>query len=162
MLLRMAALILSACIPLTCLAQSADRPTLPAAKLDSPPALDGEILNDPVWRSVAAETQFTQNRPDEGTPVSQRTELRPGLYGGRNLRRFCMPRRGPWADHCFRCKTRFQPGRNGQRAVHPRHLPRRTERLRFWHQPGRHGIRCAAQQGPVQAARLVLPAADST
>ena len=76
MLLRMAALILSACIPLTCLAQSADRPTLPAAKLDSPPALDGEILNDPVWRSVAAETQFTQNRPDEGEPVSQRTELR--------------------------------------------------------------------------------------
>ncbi len=76
MLLRMAALILSACIPLTALAQSADRPTLPATKLDSPPTLDGEILNDPVWQSVAAETQFTQNRPDEGTPVSQRTELR--------------------------------------------------------------------------------------
>lgn len=76
MYLKTAALILSACIPLTTLAQSPDRPSLPAVKLDSAPALDGKVLQDPVWQSVTPETQFTQNTPNDGMPASQQTELR--------------------------------------------------------------------------------------
>ena len=75
MYLKTAALILLACLPLTAAAQ-ADRPTLPAVKLDSRPALDGNVLDDPVWQAIPPENGFTQTTPDDGMPASQRTELR--------------------------------------------------------------------------------------
>ena len=76
MYLRLAALILLACIPMSAAAQDTPRPSIPATKLNAPPALDGEILGDPAWQAIPPETSFTQNTPDEGMPASQRTELR--------------------------------------------------------------------------------------
>ena len=74
--LKPAVLFLLACLPLTTTAQTPDRPSLTAVKFDSPPALDGEIRNDPAWQAIVASESFTQNTPDEGMPVSQRTEVR--------------------------------------------------------------------------------------
>jgi hypothetical protein len=40
------------------------------------PALDGDVLGDPVWQALPALTDFRQTRPDEGTPATERTEVR--------------------------------------------------------------------------------------
>ena len=71
-----AAFLVLACLPLEAETPPVLRPELEAARLDTPPVLDGEILEDPAWRGVPVETSFTQNTPDDGAPVSQRTELR--------------------------------------------------------------------------------------
>ena len=59
-------------------APAVQRPELKAARLDSPPVLDGDVLGDRAWRGVPVETSFTQNTPDDGAPASQHTELRVG------------------------------------------------------------------------------------
>ena len=71
-----AAFLVLACLPLEAETPPVLRPELEAARLDTPPVLDGEILEDPAWRGVPVETSFTQNTPDDGAPASQRTELR--------------------------------------------------------------------------------------
>lgn len=76
--LILAALLLLAWLPLSAAAQQAVRPSLSAIKLKTAPALDGEVLEDTVWQAVSPETRFTQTTPDEGRPISQRTELRVG------------------------------------------------------------------------------------
>ena len=40
------------------------------------PALDGEVLGDPAWDDAVPLTGFVQGTPDEGRPVSERTEVR--------------------------------------------------------------------------------------
>lgn len=40
------------------------------------PALDGDILNDPAWSKAIPVTGFVQEQPNEGQPVSERTEVR--------------------------------------------------------------------------------------
>jgi len=40
-----------------------------------PPRIDG-ILDDPVWNSASAITGFTQSRPQDGEPATERTEVR--------------------------------------------------------------------------------------
>ena len=40
------------------------------------PRLDGNVLDDPVWASVAPVSGFEQSAPDEGQPATQRTEVR--------------------------------------------------------------------------------------
>ena len=67
---------LLACLPLAAFAQVPERSAMPAEPVDQGPALDGEVLNDPVWAGVTPSGQFTQNTPNEGEPASQRTELR--------------------------------------------------------------------------------------
>ena len=54
------------------------QPTLQAQLLDEPPALDGLVLEDPLWQSVAPGTNFQQVQPNEGMPASARTEVRVG------------------------------------------------------------------------------------
>ena len=76
MYLKPAALALLASIPLAAFAQAPDRPGMPAAKVDTAPALDGDVLGDPVWQTIDPQTEFIQNTPDDGLPVSQKTELR--------------------------------------------------------------------------------------
>jgi hypothetical protein len=39
------------------------------------PVLDGDVVNDPAWIGAAPATEFTQVRPFEGQPASQRTEV---------------------------------------------------------------------------------------
>ena len=69
--------LLLACLPLAALARfPAEHSSMPAEPVDQGPALDGEVLNDPVWAGVTPSDQFTQNTPDEGEPASQNTELR--------------------------------------------------------------------------------------
>jgi hypothetical protein len=63
------------------LAAAADTaPTAPpvaqAAESESAPTLDGDVLNDPAWSGVPAETGFWQTTPDAGAPASERTEVR--------------------------------------------------------------------------------------
>ena len=47
-----------------------------ASKVAEAPTMDGDVLNDPAWAQAAPITGFTQEQPDEGQPVSERTEVR--------------------------------------------------------------------------------------
>ena len=47
-----------------------------ASRVSEAPTIDGDILNDPAWAQAAPITGFTQEQPDEGQPVSERTEVR--------------------------------------------------------------------------------------
>ncbi len=50
-------------------------PAVTAVHVDQSPTVDGR-LNDRVWASVSAITELYQREPDEGAPVSERTEVR--------------------------------------------------------------------------------------
>ena len=52
------------------------RPTLAAAAATDPPVVDGDVLGDPAWAGVPAATGFRQTSPDEGSPATERTEVR--------------------------------------------------------------------------------------
>ena len=56
------------------------RPTAQAARLNTLPTIDGEVLGDAAWETVAPIGGFTQTRPNEGQPATQRTEVFVG-YG---------------------------------------------------------------------------------
>ena len=47
-----------------------------AVRVEQPPTLDGDILNDPTWTGVEPISGFQQSAPDEGQPASERTEVR--------------------------------------------------------------------------------------
>ncbi|MEE2791242.1 MAG: DUF5916 domain-containing protein [Acidobacteriota bacterium] len=47
-----------------------------AVRVEEPPSLDGNVLQDPAWSNVSAATGFSQTAPDEGQPASERTEVR--------------------------------------------------------------------------------------
>jgi hypothetical protein len=47
-----------------------------AARTAEAPTLDGDVLNDPAWAQASPITGFTQEQPNEGEPVSERTEVR--------------------------------------------------------------------------------------
>lgn len=51
-------------------------PTATALKIDAPPVLDGDILNEALWQRGVAAGGFIQKSPSEGSPASQRTEVR--------------------------------------------------------------------------------------
>lgn len=51
-------------------------PAVRALKVESAPAVDGNVLDDPVWRGVPPITDFWQTAPDAGQPASERTEVR--------------------------------------------------------------------------------------
>src|SRR5688572_29923470 len=51
-------------------------PSARAVKASAPPALDGNVLDDPAWRDVVPITDFWQTAPDAGQPASERTEVR--------------------------------------------------------------------------------------
>ncbi|HKR32240.1 MAG TPA: carbohydrate binding family 9 domain-containing protein [Terriglobales bacterium] len=46
-----------------------------AVRVDSPPKLNGS-LNDPLWLTAKAITDFRQREPDEGEPATERAEVR--------------------------------------------------------------------------------------
>jgi hypothetical protein len=47
-----------------------------ASRVAEAPTLDGDVLNDPAWAQAAPIAGFTQEQPDDGAPVSERTEVR--------------------------------------------------------------------------------------
>lgn len=52
------------------------RPSTPAHKIESAPVIDGNILTDELWQSISAIVEMTQTRPNNGEPVSEKTEVR--------------------------------------------------------------------------------------
>jgi hypothetical protein len=58
-------------------------PMAAAVRIDAPISIDGR-LDEPVWARASPITGFTQVEPDEGVPLSQRTEVRI-LYDDANL-----------------------------------------------------------------------------
>ncbi|MYD98980.1 MAG: carbohydrate binding family 9 domain-containing protein [Gammaproteobacteria bacterium] len=56
-------------------AQSNDRPQGTAVRLEQAPTLDGDVIGDPAWNGLTPFTGFSQLRPDNGAPASQRTEV---------------------------------------------------------------------------------------
>ena len=53
-----------------------DRPTASATAVAEAPAIDGDVLADSVWQQATPIAGFKQYQPDEGEPVSERTEVR--------------------------------------------------------------------------------------
>src|SRR5688572_20941710 len=47
-----------------------------ATRVAEAPTLDGDVLGDPAWAQATPITTFWQEQPDEGQPVSERTEVR--------------------------------------------------------------------------------------
>ncbi len=52
------------------------RPQGSASRAEDAPVLDGNVAGDPAWAGAEVLTGFFQTTPDEGTPASQRTEVR--------------------------------------------------------------------------------------
>ena len=50
------------------------RPVLAAVRTSEPPRIDGR-LDDSIWRTAARITEFFQQRPLEGAPASEKTEV---------------------------------------------------------------------------------------
>jgi hypothetical protein len=50
------------------------RPTVVPARTSSPPRIDGR-LDDAIWRGASRITEFSQQRPLEGVPATERTEV---------------------------------------------------------------------------------------
>lgn len=47
-----------------------------ASRAAEAPTLDGDVLGDPAWAKAVPISGFLQEQPDEGQPVSERTEVR--------------------------------------------------------------------------------------
>ena len=66
--------------------------TAPAVRTDTPPALDGNVIDDPAWSKAPVISGFWQTTPSEGAPASEQTEVRVmsrpehALYRGRRFR----------------------------------------------------------------------------
>ena len=54
------------------------RPTVRAARIESPPELDG-IVDEELWQGIEPATGFVQQNPDEGEPSAELTEVRVGF-----------------------------------------------------------------------------------
>ena len=50
-------------------------PTTTAYELSNTPSIDGDVLGDDAWSGVTPTGGFSQVRPDEGQPSTQRTEV---------------------------------------------------------------------------------------
>ena len=55
---------------------SLPRPTGQAVKVDAPPTVDGDVLGDAAWKTAPVLDGFRQYQPNEGQPVSEKTEVR--------------------------------------------------------------------------------------
>lgn len=53
-------------------------PSTTAYALGQAPVIDGNVADDSAWEGVVPATGFSQVRPDEGQPATQRTEVRVG------------------------------------------------------------------------------------
>ncbi|SFR47121.1 hypothetical protein SAMN04490243_1886 [Robiginitalea myxolifaciens] len=52
------------------------RPEYMATAIEESPVVDGDVLNDPAWKSIPAIEDLVQLRPNLGQPVSERTAIR--------------------------------------------------------------------------------------
>ena len=54
----------------------AHRPSAEAVQVEDKPILDGNVINETFWQSIAPITELIQVQPDNGHPASERTEIR--------------------------------------------------------------------------------------
>ncbi|MDH5608620.1 MAG: carbohydrate binding family 9 domain-containing protein, partial [Cyclobacteriaceae bacterium] len=52
------------------------RPETTATAIEIGPAIDGEVIGDELWQSIAPLTALIQTQPNAGDPVSEKTEIR--------------------------------------------------------------------------------------
>src|SRR5687768_13709903 len=76
---------LAAIISLTAKAQTIDnnpnvtsRPTAHASSLAEVPVIDGDVLNEDLWKNLPPIDQLVQTKPNAGFPASEKTEVRIG------------------------------------------------------------------------------------
>lgn len=62
--------------PLKEAAAEVSRPSKDARLVASSPVIDGVVIGDEAWKDVPPVTEFRQTTPDDGAPVSERTEVR--------------------------------------------------------------------------------------
>ena len=55
---------------------SSDRPSFNISQLASEPVIDGNVLNDELWKTVTPITEMTQIKPKFNVPASEKTEIR--------------------------------------------------------------------------------------
>lgn len=75
-------LVLAVVLATSAAADSSNAPIVPitfAIPLTQAPSVDGDVLGDPAWQDVAVVEGFRQTTPQEGAPVSERTEVRIGF-----------------------------------------------------------------------------------
>jgi hypothetical protein len=54
------------------------RPTAQAYNLENMPVIDGEVLNEQLWKDLPPIAQLIQTKPHAGFPASEKTEIRIG------------------------------------------------------------------------------------
>jgi hypothetical protein len=52
------------------------RPSASATSIDVVPVIDGEILNEELWKQIAPIDELIQTKPNAGFPASEKTEIR--------------------------------------------------------------------------------------
>ena len=72
----LAAALLALAVPAFLVAQSTPSPapgsvSAEATRTDTPPELDGNVLDDKAWAGAKVITGFWQTAPDEGEPASE-------------------------------------------------------------------------------------------
>jgi hypothetical protein len=53
-----------------------ERPSVVITAIETSPSVDGEVINDPLWQSIAPLSVLTQTQPNSGQPASEKTEIR--------------------------------------------------------------------------------------
>lgn len=52
------------------------RPTATAVQINETPVVDGDILNEELWKAIAPIDELIQTKPNAGFPASEKTEIR--------------------------------------------------------------------------------------
>ena len=55
---------------------SSERPSFNISQLSSDPIIDGDVLNDEIWKAVTPITELIQIKPQFNVPASEKTEIR--------------------------------------------------------------------------------------
>ena len=55
-----------------------ERPSIQANQLTKDPVIDGEVLQDELWKSLTPADQMWQTKPNSGFPSTEKTEIRIG------------------------------------------------------------------------------------
>ena len=56
-----------------------ERPSAKAATLNAELKIDGDVLNDEIWKAITPIDEMWQNKPNSGFPATEKTEIRIGL-----------------------------------------------------------------------------------
>jgi hypothetical protein len=55
------------------------RPSVRASYLEKELTIDGDVINDEIWKAITPIDEMWQNKPNSGFPSTERTEIRIGL-----------------------------------------------------------------------------------